>query len=350
MTTRTWWFAGLGAAGVCVLAMAGVAVAAIAGTSAVDADIDRARVVRGSVQARMMVSGTLLPRTRSAVSFQAPGRVSRVLVAPREWVRQGQPLATLDAAQLQANVRRRTFELERAWLRAGSARRPGLDDEGQARLADLDVQQAAFELELAETHLDSATLRAPADGTVAHVGVQEGDMVGGTPGGAAHFIIAADDRYVVELEGDEGEIRRARTGASATVFFSAPDAAIIPGRVEGTPMVRRIASGPAASTTLAISVALERNPVDVQIGRAARADIVLETRDEVPIVPLQALFRRDGRDQMLVWRDARWVPTVVALGLVDEHVAELLEGPPLGSLVAVAPSHRLREVAQRHER
>jgi multidrug resistance efflux pump len=160
-------------------------------------------------------------------------------------VDRGQSLAAIDDLQERRAVKRREFELSRALLRLERASNDDdrrTPDSTEERLALLDVEQAEFELSVALAGLESTTVRAPVKGRVVHVGTRIGDSAAGSPGsGSFPFVIAQDETYLVEIEGDESEIRQAKLGASATVFLAAPDAEVILGTVDSKPVLRCLA-------------------------------------------------------------------------------------------------------------
>jgi multidrug efflux pump subunit AcrA (membrane-fusion protein) len=304
------------------------------------------RVVEGRVAAHMTAAGVLVPKRFHNVYFSGVGRVVSVDASLHSRVIKGTVLARLDSGQLTQAVRRRELELRRAYARLEDKRsNMGADDALGLTLAELDWEQAAFELKVAKEQLAQVEVRAPATGAIAHVGVRPGDNAAAS-GSMAPFVIVEDDNYVVEIEGDEGDIRRAHSGSRAIIYFAPPDAVTIPGSVLGPPVLRRIGTVTSgASTVLALSVALDRNPSDIQIGRAARVEIEISSRGIGPVVPLRALFRNGSEESVLVSRHGRWVPERVTIGLTDDSLAELQSGPPVGSLVAVGTSDRLRELA-----
>jgi hypothetical protein len=180
---------------------------------------------------------------------------------------------------------------------------------------------------------------------VAYVGVQPGDITAGTTTGAVPFVVVEDAQYVIEAEGEETDVRGARDGAAAIVTLAPPNPSTLEGRVDGVPQLRRLGANGNPSTW-SLTIRLSRSPDDTSIGRSARVDIRADSRTEAVVAPTPAVFRLNGADTLLVSDKAGgWRTFTVTLGLSDDYVTELLQGPPPGTAVLVGSSDRLRAVA-----
>ena len=188
---------------------------------------------RQSVARGISATGTLAARRELPVGVAGEGGlVTRVLVEPGTWVRQGQVLAVIDRsvqvqslAQLQAQVvvaqsdaRLAQGELDRAAALVGRGfiskadlqRRTAARD---AALARVKVAQAAVGEQRARTgRLD---IRAPAAGLVLTRQVESGQIVG--QGTGVLFRMAEGGRMEMQARLAESDLAGLRPGASATV-------------------------------------------------------------------------------------------------------------------------------------
>ena len=236
-----------------------------------------------------------------------------------ERLRESPTAAELAAAE--AQVAQAEAQLEK--LTAG----PTAED---LAIAEAQVEQARLSLQQAERRLEEATLRAPFAGTVALVGVSEGEWVTS----ATPMIVLVDlSRYHIDLTIDETEIGRVRVGQGATVTLDAfPDQ-----ELRGT--VSRIA--PTATiqqgvVTYNVRVDLAPTELAVKPGMTANADIVVARKEKVLLVPNRAIRSSGGRRvvEVLGEEGPREVP--VEVGLRNERMTEILSGLSEGQQVVIS--------------
>jgi macrolide-specific efflux system membrane fusion protein len=140
--------------------------------------------VRTTLQQTLSTSGTIEPATTSTLSFSAPGQVTAVEATVGEHVSQGQTLATMESASLEAQVAEAKATL------AGDQARLSQDEASGASSAQIAADQASVNadqsnVDSADEALSGATLTAPTDGIVATVGYTVGQQVSGGGGGGS---------------------------------------------------------------------------------------------------------------------------------------------------------------------
>jgi len=141
-----------------------------------------APVVRTTMRQALSSSGTISPATTSTLSFGAQGQVTAVDATVGENVTQGETLATMASATLQAQVAQAEATL------AGDQARLSQDEDSGASSAQIAADQATVnvdqsQLDTANAALSGATLTAPIDGIVTTVGYTVGEQVSGGGGG-----------------------------------------------------------------------------------------------------------------------------------------------------------------------
>ncbi|TKD51974.1 efflux RND transporter periplasmic adaptor subunit [Sphingomonas baiyangensis] len=191
--------------------------------------------VPGRDTVRSIISGTgsLAARRDMPIGVVGEGGlVTRVLVEPGSWVREGQVLATVDrsvqtqtaesleagVAVAQADARIAQTELDRALQlvdrgfvsRADVDRRTATRDAARAR-----VEVARAQLAEARARNQRLDIRAPAAGLVLTRAVEPGQIVSG--GNAVLFRIAMGGQMEMRAQLSEGDLARVRTGTPADV-------------------------------------------------------------------------------------------------------------------------------------
>jgi RND family efflux transporter MFP subunit len=159
-----------------------------------------AALVRGEIthwQARVALTGTLLPIHESNLSFKVTGRLAGVHVKIGDAVKAGQKLAELDAAEARAQLAAaaaqvHTAEVQSAIADDNAQRTRGLFDHGaasevqfvgdrqRADLARAQLEAARAQAATARTSLENTQLVAPFAGRVTQAPTAAGAIV--TPG------------------------------------------------------------------------------------------------------------------------------------------------------------------------
>ncbi|MGC8480586.1 MAG: efflux RND transporter periplasmic adaptor subunit [Acidimicrobiales bacterium] len=134
-------------------------------------------VTDGSAIQTTSASGTIAPKVSDTVNFSTSGTINAVDVTTGETVTAGQTLATLDSANLSAQVAQAQAQLASAQTRLSQDTSAGASS---ATLAsdNSSVTQASIALTNAQSALAGATLTSPIAGTVVSVGLVAGTQSG----------------------------------------------------------------------------------------------------------------------------------------------------------------------------
>lgn len=295
------------------------------------------RVLAGAIAA----SGPLIPREEAAVAPEVTGfRVARVLVEEGAYVRQGQTLAQLDPALLEAQIAQQSALAQQAQVQAEraaaeAARVQGLDAQGVLSAEDVQGRQFAARAAQANAVAQQAALRdlrtrqaklsvtAPVAGLVLERAVRPGDLAAG--GATPWFRIARDGEIELEAQLAEADLARVRSGQQVTVELTGG------ARVQGT--VRLVEPAIDAQTQLgAVRIRLPAHP-QVRAGGFARA-IFAGSAAPVLAAPESAIrYDADGASVMVVDPDNRVRQVAVKTGARGGGWVELVSGPPAGSRV-----------------
>jgi HlyD family secretion protein len=329
---KRWWFA----AGVVPIAIVGGFVLRPQGDEPANGSpqLRTAEVSRGEVSILLNETGTVEPVRQVVVKPAVSGVVLRLLVREGDQVSAGDILATVEPDLSQA---RAVAEIRSARDRARVALAQAERDLEQGRqlstsnliaqkeLEDREAafQQARLELESAEEQLRiveqsgvssrvrSLNVVAPAAGVVIRLGAEEGESVlAGTMtfGGGTELVTIADlSSLMIEATVNEVDI-----GAPAA-------------RIEPDTRVR------------VFDVEVEVLDPDERLrpGMTANIDIRGERKEDVLTIPVEAVFRKAGRDVVYRIEDGQPVEIPVDLGLVDIARAEVVAGLEAGDQVTI---------------
>jgi cobalt-zinc-cadmium efflux system membrane fusion protein len=309
----------------------------------------------GPIESALEISGTLAARARVGVKPKLPGRLERVLVDIGNRVTAGQPVATLDRGEVDAQVdaavaavgvanaalesadatlANATTEHERAksLFEAGALPRQRLDAAdtaqraavAQRNLAKANLAQAEAALRRAREIQEDATLHAPVSGYIVERNYDAGAIPGDRP-----VVVVADIRELkLEAGVSEREAGRLKVGLPVQVLVQAKPGESFKGELaaiapEVDPRNRHFR----------VEVRVGNGDGALLAGMYATARVVLDRADSTIAIPREAIVTRDGqRTVMRVDRD-RALPVVVVEGLSDGRRVQIVSGLNAGDQI-----------------
>lgn len=204
---------------------------------------------------------------------------------------------------------------------------------GETRVAELEEkvdllsdgpdpdQVTIFEnqLAMAESRLDSRSLEAPFAGTVTILSSQVGDIVG-----AGSQALQIDDLSVMYLEVQisEIDIPMVQLGQGAELVFDAYFETTFNGEVSQIAPVGQNIQG-------VVEYAVRINLLDaderIKPGMTAAVNIVVDRKEDVFVVPNDAIVSIDGQEVVYVQRNGSYESVEVELGSYSDIYSEVLE-------------------------
>jgi len=308
------------------------------------------RIVELPIAEKLSASGILLPREEAAVGPEVAGyQVAEVLVEESAQVNAGQPLARLHSDLLRAKIDQARAALAQATAvaeqaRAESDRVKNFDSKNvmseeqiaarryQARTAEAAVGVARAQLDELLTQEQRLLVRAPVSGLVLERSIRPGDVASLTQ---PMFRIARDSLVELDAEVPEDAVARISPGDSAIVSIPSGE------RLEGK--VRLISPRVDPQTKLGrVRVSIAPHP-HLRVGGYARVDFH-RPFDPVPAIAEKALqWEANGPRLITIDDNNRAHPIAVRVGTRDGGFVTLVQGPPVGTRVAVGSGVSLLE-------
>jgi len=224
--------------------------------------------------------------------------------------------------------------LERARQAAtGSARRVLLARAERARVRD---------------QLSKTAITAPIGGVVTRLDVELGEMVViGVQNQPGTILMTISDLTEInaEVKVAEADVMRLAVGMAATVSLEGlPDQRVAGRVVEVGASALPQGGGQVAAREFRVRVRLARTPSRLKPGLTCDADIIVENRSSVLVVPLQAVVQRDGRSGVfrIERGTAEFVP--VTTGIIGGLSIEV-SGVAEGAAIVAGPIQVLRTIA-----
>lgn len=340
-----------------LLAMTGLAAIAIPGCQDEEAKAPEpvrpvlSMIVEPHDSRQAVLVGSVEPRVSAQLAFRLLGRIVARNVDVGDPVKRGEPLASIDASQLQLQLQGARANLSSAQAQATNA--SGVEERQRILLesnntpqatydaarqaldsANASVEQAQAALAKAEEQVGYAQLYSDFDGIVTSVGAEVGQVVSA---GQMVVTVARIDQRDAVIDIPDQFTRDLPLGSTFTVALqSAPN-------ITAAGAVREIApQSDDATRTRRVKLALTDAPASFRLGSTitARRDVAVQATIQVP----QTAIAGQG-DQTFVWvveGDAvqKRPVKVAALASGAAVIAEGLQG---GERVVTAGANTLKE-------
>ena len=287
-----------------------------------------AEVTRSAVTPVVEAVGTVGYNERDVAVVQARsnGFVEKLFVrAPLEPVRKGQPLAELYVPDWVA-----AQEEYLSARRLAGTRMEGLIDGARQRMRLAGMSEAQIrEIETTGKVQARVIAHAPIDGVVAELGAREGMTV---MSGAPLFRINGLRTVWVNAEVRESEAAQVKVGSAVEARASA-----LPGKVFRGKVSAILPEVNPATRTLKARVELANPEGELKPGMFASVNFTPAARQEVLVVPSEAVIQTGSRSVVVVARpDGRFASVEVQTGAEANGNTEIRKGLAAGDKVVVS--------------
>lgn len=252
--------------------------------------------VYGAIQVFISTTGIVEPQNRLEIVPPISGRIDKILVSEGEEVKTGQILAWMSSS-------------ERAALL--DAARP----KGEKTLK---YWQEAYK---------PAPLIAPIDGEIIVRAVEPGQTVTATTP-----ILVIADRLIVKAQVDETDIGKVRIGEDADVSLDAYPDVEVTGKVDHIAYESKIVNN---VTVYEVDILPETVPEVFRSGMSANVDIVSAGKEQVLLVPVEAVKRDQEGSFVILIQGKGMTPSKrkVETGICDNKNIEIISGLKEGDQV-----------------
>ncbi len=331
-------------------------------------DVTTVVATTGSIESALEISGTLTPLSRVGVKPKLPGAIDRMLVDIGDAVTIGQPIATIDRREIdaQADAAVAMVAVGKAGLETAEAglanavlefdRARNLFDKGalprqrlegaqtahrsavaQRDLAAASLAQADAALRRAREVQRNATLTSPVTGYVVERNYDAGAIPGDLP-----VVVVADMRQMkLEAGVSELEAGRMRVGLKAVVAVQAK-----PGQAFAGQLAAIAPEVDERNRHFQIDVRVPNPNRALLSGMYATARIIEATVSDAVLVPREAVMTRDGK--RIVRKILGDTVTAVAVteGLSDGTRIQIVSGLAAGDTIMADARRPLPEGAK----
>jgi macrolide-specific efflux system membrane fusion protein len=271
------------------------------------------RVEKGTIENKVLSTGTIEPYTRVEVSSSVSGRIDRVGVDEGDLVKKGDILAWISSED-------RIALLDAARSSQESAQKSG-DPEA--------IQEAETAYQIAEKAYKPVPLTNSISGEVIDRSCEPGQNVSTQ---SVLFVIA--DRLVATVKVDEADIGKIELGQETMITLDAFPDEQLDGKV--TKISRE---GDLVSDVVEYEVMVEpqKVPRHWASGMTANVQFIIAKKDSVLVIPKNAVKEVEDMSMVMVLAD-RPMPRMIKTGITDGKLIEVTEGLIEGDNIIVTGS------------
>ena len=219
-------------------------------------------------------------------------------------------------------------------------------ERSQRRSSELDLAESRKELQQAERNVSRMLINSPMDGMVVmqnifrggeFTQIKEGDQL--FPG--QMFMQVVDpSSMLVQATVNQADVEHVRVGAKAHLRFDAYPGLVLPGKVLSIGAMTR-PGGQRASFVKEIPVFIKIEKLDPRVipDMSVSADVVIASKDDQVIAPMESVFRDapDAKPYVYVRTAKGFEKREVELGLFNYVKASIVSGLKAGEVIAVEP-------------
>jgi len=205
--------------------------------------------------------------------------------------------------------------------------------------AVIDQAQIAVNNAWLSYQLTSPTVTAPVEGTISSVLAVEGMSVGQSSSSGDSTtsqkvaIIKKEANPLASFNLSEIDVSKVKVGQKATVTLDSLSDKTFTGKVVSVDRTGSVTSG---VTNYPAIVQFDSTTAEILPNMAATANIILETKDNVLIIPTSALQTQNGQTTVRVLKNGQVQSVVVEAGLASESQMEIISGLVEGDVVITA--------------
>ena len=305
-------------------------------TTAAETVIEKPTVKLATVTSREVeqigeFTATVEAEAKNNIAPTSPGRISQIFVEVGDYVRKGQKLVQMDAA----NLKQLTLQIENQ--KVDFARIKELYAVGGVSKAEFD--NAKMSLEVAETQyhniMENTQLLSPIDGIVTARNYDNGDLYSG----AAILTVEQIRPVKLLVNVSENYYSKVEKGDKATITLDA-----LPGESFTATVSLKYPTINASTHTFPVELTLANKDEKVRPGMFARAQLNFGTEDHV-VVPDVAIVKQPGSGErfVYVYENGKVSYVKVELGQRLGDAYELIGGVADGATVVIAGQGRLSD-------
>jgi len=318
--------------------------------------VEIATVKTGNLRKIFSFTGNIEPWRQVNIVPDVGGKVAKIYVEVGDLVTKGQILAELDAetfklrleqAKAGLAVAQANFEdAKRNWERIKELKEKDSVSKQQYEKVQLgynaakaQLQQAQVAFDLAEWQLRVSVMKAPFAGAITGKYMNEGEIINPQmPGGRGVVGLMDFSRVKITVRATEIQVHQISPGQRAEISVDA-----YPNRVFIGEVYAVSSAADPGSRTFEVQIKVPNPDFALKAGMFCRVEIVINERNNVLTIPVDAILNEEGKHCAFVIESDRAIKRSVELGLQEGTVVELLSGLHEGEKVVTVGKEMIED-------
>ncbi|WP_346556605.1 efflux RND transporter periplasmic adaptor subunit [Mannheimia haemolytica] len=331
-------------------------------------------VTRAEINKNVLATGSVRANKRTEVGAQVSGKIQKLYVELGQSVKQGDLIADIDSsnqsntlstaqarlssykaqltsAQVALEVAQSNYNRLNKLYRANSASLNDLETakntlaSAKATVDNIKAQLKSAEISVndAKTNLTYTQIISPMDGVIVSVPVSVGQTVNSNQTSPTIVQVADLSKMLIKLEISEGDIAQVKVGqkvkfstlAEPNREYSATIDSVDPALTTLTDNNYTEQSGNTEAVYYYANVSVDNADNSLRIGMTTQAQITIDKREQVLVVPTSVIKKRGKENYVLVLENEQSVERKIKIGISDTQNTEVLAGLNEGDQVIV---------------
>lgn len=310
-------------------------------------------IKRGTVISKVFPTGVVKAEEQVKVSSKTGGRLVFLGVEEGSRVEKGQLVGRIDDAELVAQLNQAQANLEQVEVDLETNKKnferifnlftekvvteQQMDNaRAQYRISQARIKQIQGQIELINAQIENTKISSPVSGIVFQKFASMGEMV--NPGVPLVTVYDPKTLYI-EVNVDEADIGKIRIGQGAQIVLDAYPGEVVDGVVSYIALASQDVKE--KGVTFLVRIAVRRSGVILRLGMTADVDIFIVRKENVIVVPLDAVFEKDSKKFVFTIVYGRAKKKEIKVGMEDDEGAEVIDGLKEGEEIIAGNLDRL---------
>lgn len=258
-----------------------------------NAIVSTAQARKGSISVEVSGSGAVETVERETVKTKENGKIAEVKVKEGDHVKKGQVLITFEAKDNSSQIRQEELKLEQKQFDLDDARNKWKEQAKEGNeTSDVNIRKLELDIQSSKDNIAAlrdeakapAAIVSPIDGDITVLNVASGDEVNG---GFSAMDIVNYDKLQTVIQVDEMDIAQIKVGQKSEIMLDA-----LPDQKLGGAVTAIAKEGKATNgvSVFDVTIGLEASN-DVKVGMSTEATVKIEQKDDILIVPIEAVHQ-----------------------------------------------------------
>lgn len=288
------------------------------------------QLVEGEILREITLGGLLEAEISAMVIPEIAGgqKVVSIPVNVGDRVRKGSVLGYLDseASRLSYEIAESTYlDAEKNLERSMALYEAGAMAKSQLEQVESGYLQAKNALELRRIELSGYTITSPIDGVVSAINATIGNFATAQ---APFAIVSKTEKLILKTNVNEKEVKNLRANQEVEM------------EVAGFPQKKFVGKIRSVAPTMdqqtrafPLEIELDNKEKLIQAGAFAKASLQVEFKDEILLIPSEAVIIRGNEARVFIIEDGRAQPKTIEIGISNNIMTEVISGLEEGDQV-----------------